>query len=94
MKVTVKFRGIPELVSVFEEEKQIQMDFTGSTLKDLLHQLSLKIGPKKKGTFLNDRGEILPNLLVLINGKYTPGMNPLSKWLRENDVIELLLAPG
>jgi len=60
MKVTVKYSAIPELLSIFKDEKEVQVDFTGDTVKDLLHNLFLKIGPKKGGIFVNDQGEISP----------------------------------
>lgn len=94
MKVKVKFSTIPELVSLFEGRKDIQLDFPGRTLKDLLDHLALKVGPKKKGTFLSDKGEISPHILVLISGRPIPGLNRLSERLRENDVVELTLPLG
>ena len=94
MKVMVKFREMPELVSAFEGEERVQLDFTGDAVEDLLHHLSLKIGPKKGSIFINDRGEISPHVSVLINGRYIFNSNTLSQKLKENDVIELILAPG
>jgi len=94
MKVTVKFSALPELVSIFEWKKEAQVDLTGDAVKDLLHHLFLKIRPKKGSIFINDRGEISPQVSVLINGRYIFGSNPLSQKLKENDVIELILAPG
>ena len=94
MKVKVKFSAIPELVSLFEGRKDIQLDFPGLTLKDLLDQLALKVGPKKKGIFVGDKGEISPHILVLINGRPIPGLNKLNQRLRGNDVVELTLPLG
>ena len=94
MKVKVKFSAIPELVSLFEGRKDIQLDFPGRTLKDLLDHLILKVGPKKKGIFLSDTGEVSPHILVLINGRPIRGLNRVGKMLRENDVVELALAPA
>jgi sulfur carrier protein ThiS len=94
MKVTVKFSAIPELLSIFKDEKEVEVDFTGDTVKDLLHNLFLKIGPKKGGIFVNDQGEISPWVSVLINGRYIFSSSRLSQKLQENDVVELTLSLG
>jgi hypothetical protein len=97
MKVKVKFSAIPELVSLFGGRKDIQLiqlDFPGRTLKDLLDHLALKVGPKKQGIFLSDKGEISPHILVLINGRPIRGLNRVGRMLRENDVVELALPLG
>ena len=94
MKVKVKFSAISELVSLFEGRKDIQLNFPGRTLKDLLDHLTLKLGPKKRGIFVGEKGEISPHLLVLVNGRPIPGLNRLSQRLRENDIVELTLPLG
>jgi hypothetical protein len=93
MKVKVKVGGIPDL-SFFEGKKELQVDFEGETVKDLLHYLSLKVGPKQKAFMFNGRGEISPELYVLINGKWSSVSNRFSQRLQENDLVELMLAAG
>lgn len=75
MKVRVKFVGMPELLSVFKDQKEIQINFNGDTVGDLLHHLSSKIRPKRMDIFFNDQGEIFPDLLVLINGRLISDSN-------------------
>ena len=94
MKVAVKFSAMPDLVSIFKGKNEVQVDFTGDTVKDLLDHLSLKIDSKKKGIFFNDQGEISPHVLVLINGRPISGLDRLGQRLRENDVVELTLPLG
>jgi len=94
MKVTVKFLAIPGLLSIFKDEEEVQVDFAGNTVKDLLYQLAMKLGPRKKDIFLDDRGRISPHVLVLINGKPLSGSNQLGQRLQENDVVELTLPLG
>lgn len=94
MKVTVKFSAIPELLSIFKDEKEVQVDFTGNTVKDLLYHLAVKVGPRKKDIFLDGRGRISPHVLVLINGKPVSGSNQRGQRLQENDVVELTLPLG
>jgi sulfur carrier protein ThiS len=94
MKVTIKFSAIPELVSIFKGKKEAQVDFTGDTVKDLLDHLALKVGPKKRDIFVNDRGRISPHVLVLINGRPISGLKRLGQGLQENDTVELTLPLG
>jgi len=92
MKVRVKFFGMPEPLSIFENGKEFQVNFTGDTFKDLLETLLLKTGHEKKNIFFNDRGDISSELLTLINGKLITDSN--RQRLHENDLIEILPAPG
>jgi hypothetical protein len=94
MRVTVKFSAMPEIVSIFEGEKEIQIYFAGNTARDLLDTLFLKIGAKENPLFLNDQGEISPRLKVNVNGRWISDSNRLSNKLREHDVVELALAPA
>lgn len=68
MKVKIKVTRMPELLPEFKDRKKVQVYFVGNTVKDLLHHLSLRVGPKQKEMFLNDEGEISPELFVYING--------------------------
>jgi Urm1 (Ubiquitin related modifier) len=87
MKVKIEFFGTPEPLPDFEDKKEVQVDFSGSTIMDLLHHLCLGIGPKQKEIFLTDRGEIQPTLFVHINGKYSGRRNAT---LHDDDHIKLI----
>jgi sulfur carrier protein ThiS len=92
MRVMVKF--YPELVAISKGKKEVRVNFPGETVKDLLHYLALKGSPEKRGILFTDKGEISPYILVLINGKYIPGLDPHSRRLREHDSVELTVALG
>jgi hypothetical protein len=94
MKVRIKFIGMPESLSMFENGKEFQVDFAGDTLKDLLGYLLLRISNKKKNIFFDDQGDISSELFTLINGRLTTDSNRLRQRLYENDLIEILPAPG
>ena len=91
MKVRVKFFGMPESLSFFENKKEFQVDFPGDTRKDLFNCLLSKVGHDKKNIFFNDQGDISSDLLTLINGKLTTDSN---QRLHEDDLIEIIPAPG
>jgi sulfur carrier protein ThiS len=94
MKVRVKFIGMLELLPGFEDKKGVQVDFSGNSIKDLLHHLSLRIGPKQKEIFLNDQGEISSMLFVCINGDFPLYSDRLNARLRDEDFVELIFASG
>lgn len=94
MKVKVKFWGMTELLSFSEGEKEVQVDFPGGTVKDLLHYLLSKIDPGKRSLFVDERGEITGDLFVIINGGIVSDSNRLIQQLQEGDFIELALSSG
>ena len=83
-----------EFLSSSEGEKEVQADFAGDTVKDLLHHLLSMVGPEGKGIFLDDQGEITSGLLVIINGKMISDPTRFSQPLQEGDFIELALSSG
>jgi sulfur carrier protein ThiS len=94
VKVRIKFIGMPEPLPDFEDKKEAQVDFSGNTIKDLLHHLSQGVGPKQKEILLTDQGEISPMLFVLINGNSVSYSDRLNARLRHDDFIELIFASG
>jgi hypothetical protein len=92
MKARIKFIGMPEPLPGFEDKKEVQVDFSGNTIKELLHHLSLRIGPKQKESFLNDHGEISPMLFVCIHGNAVSYSDRLNARLRDHDFVELIFA--
>jgi hypothetical protein len=90
MKVRIKFIGMPEPLPDFEDSKEVQVDFAGNTVKDLLHHLSLRIEPKQKEIFLNDQGDISLMLFVCINGNSVAYSDRLNAGLHDDDFIELI----
>ena len=94
MKVRIKFIGMLEPLPGFEDKKGVQVDFSGNSIKDLLHHLSLRIGPKQKEIFLNDQGEISSMLFVCINGDFPLYSDRLNARLRDEDFVELIFASG
>jgi hypothetical protein len=94
MKARIKFIGMPEPLPEFEDRKEVQVDFPGDTLKDLFDHLLSRIGRKKKNVFFDDQGDISSELFTLINGRLATDSNRLRQRLHENDLIEILPAPG
>ncbi len=94
MKVRTKFLGMPESLSFFENGKEFEVDFTGDTLKDLLNDILSRNGHEKKNSFFDDQGEILLDIVTLINGRPTGFTNRERRRLHEDDLIELWYERG
>jgi len=94
MKVRIKFIGMFELFPDCGGEKEIQADFLGSTIKDLLHHLCLEVEPRQKEFFLNGQEEISPMMFVRINGNPIEYSKRSHAKLRDDDFVELIFATG
>jgi sulfur carrier protein ThiS len=94
MKVRAKLWGIPTIDPPSKYENEIQLEFDGSTVKDLIQHLLSEIEPKKRNLVVDGKGEISSGLTILINGKIVSESNRYNKQLRGGDFIELVLAPG
>ena len=94
MKVRVKLIGIHKLPPGFQGQKEVSMDFSGSSIKDLIGQLIPRIGSEKRELFFSDHGDISPDLAINVNGIGISYANRSDFRLKENDLIELVSAPG
>ena len=93
MKVKVKLFGIPALPSHLGGGREVQVDFAGEKLKDLIRCI-YEIELKKEGVILNNKGEIPSELFVLIDGEIVSDSSRLSRRVKEGDLVELVLAGG
>jgi hypothetical protein len=94
LKVRTKFLGMPESLSIFENGKEFQVDFTGDTLKDFFNYILSKTGHGKKNILFDDQGEISLDILTLINGRHTGFTNREKQRLHEDDLIEIWYERG
>jgi hypothetical protein len=75
MKVRTKLWGIPTIDQPSKCENEVQLEFDGCTVKDLLQHLLLKIEPKNRTFVVDEKGEISSELSILINGKIVSESN-------------------
>ena len=94
MKVRVKLWGMSGIMPAFEGKEEVQVDFQGDEVKDLIFQLFSDVDPRKKGIIFDDNGEISPDLTIILNGRIVSESNRFNRRLRGGDFIELILAPG
>lgn len=67
MKINLNFAGIPILYKTLKKKKEIQVDFPGKTLRDLINILVRKFGVSIKKALLDRNGEIDMEIRVILN---------------------------
>ncbi len=94
MKITVKLWGMSEIMRAFTGNREVQVEFHGQEVKDLIFQLFSDIDPRKKGFIFDDNNEISSELTIILNGRVVSEANRFNRRLRGGDFIELFLVPG
>jgi len=94
MRVKVKLWGMPGIIPAFEGKEEVEVDFQGDEVRDLIFQFFSDIAPEQKGIIFDDKDEISPDLTIIINGRIVSESNRFNRHLRGGDFIELILAPG
>ena len=94
MRVKVKLWGMPGIIPAFEGKEEVEVDFQGDEVRDLIFQLFSYVAPEQKGIIFDDKGEISSNLSIILNGRIVSESNRFNRRLRGGDFIELVLAPG
>jgi hypothetical protein len=95
MEVKVKLWGaISEILPAFEGKEEVQVDFPGDKVKDLIYHLFSDIDPGRKGIIFDDKGKISSDLNIILNGKIVSESNRFNRHIRGGDFIELVLGSG
>jgi molybdopterin converting factor small subunit len=90
MKVTVEFLSLP-LITQPLGKKKIDIEFQGSTLSDLAHELGSKI-KRAKDILLRSDGAIDDDIQIYINGaSQVEGDERQTKVLSEGDTITFMM---
>ncbi len=89
MKVTLKI-FLPELSEVIGA-KELEVEFGGETVGDLIEHLATAYGRKARQALYNDSGEFYPIIQVLLNGEEWVTPDQLDRCLRDGDNILLMV---
>jgi molybdopterin converting factor small subunit len=94
MKVTVEFLSLP-IVAKIVGSKTITLDFSGSTVVDLLHELARKYGAVVQKFLFDEAGQFDMSLALTVNREWVR-QNQMDKALHEGDrvIIMMLVAGG
>lgn len=86
MKVHLNFTGIPILYKVLDKKKEVDFDFAGETVGDLMNKLTQKYGLPLKKALLDANGDIDVEIRVMLNNAYLSG-DRMTATLRDGDVV-------
>jgi MoaD family protein len=89
MKVNLKIflPTLPEVIG----RKELQVEFAGETISDLLEYLVTRYGKKAKQALYNEKGKLDPMVQVLLNGREWVTNDQLDALLHDGDDIVLMM---
>jgi hypothetical protein len=94
MRVKVKVWALPDLLATLDGKDETEIDFDGTTVGELLRILFNRIGPEKRGTYLNDQEEFVRGLVIVHNGKALPDLDKFGHILSNGDTVGVALTYG
>lgn len=94
MQVRVKLIGLTEIPQPFSKNKEVQINFSGQTVNDLIQHIIKNMAPELRPHFLNEHENISSDLAIIVNGFWISGSSRANMNLKENDLIELVSSPG
>lgn len=91
MKIHLKIEGLPHLYKAMHKRKDLDFEFPGETLRDLVNALCKKYGPGVNKAILDQKGEIDMELRVVVNfSKYLSYGERMDVSLNEGDLLHLM----
>jgi MoaD family protein len=90
MKVNLKILGLPTLSKVMGK-KELEVNFEGTTVNDLISYIVKRYGRKAKEALLNEDGKLDITIQVLLNGREWITHDRLDTILKDGDSIALML---
>ncbi len=89
MKVTVEFLSLP-IVAKIVGSKTITLDFFGSTVVDLLHELARKYGAGVQKFLFDESGQFDMSLALTVNREWVR-QNQMDRALHEGDRVTIMM---
>ncbi len=94
MKIKVKIIGISQPPTGFGSQKEVPLEFSGNSIRDLVPQLLSTMDPETRNILIAGRDEIPPDLPIIFNG-IVDSYSVLSDFrLKDGDLVELIPSSG
>lgn len=90
MRVNLKILGLPTLSKV-TGKKELEINFAGETVNDLIGHIVKRYGRKAEQALLNDEGKLDITIQILLNGREWITHDRLNTVLKDGDSIALML---
>ncbi len=93
MKITVQLLGLPTLSAI--TGKEVEFDFSGETVNDLVALIVQKHGPKARQILLDSKGGVDLTIQFIINDEgFLQRDDYAKRHLKDGDVVKFLLLVG
>ena len=70
MKVNLKFNGMPILYKTLNKKKELEIDFPGKTIRELIAKLIRQFGVPMQKALLDSKGDVDVEIRVVLNDTY------------------------
>lgn len=90
MKINLKFNGMPVLYKALNKKKEMEFQFTGQTLRELVAGLVRRFGKPIEKALLDSSGDIDMEIRVVRNGTTYLSENRMETALNEGDTIAFM----
>jgi molybdopterin converting factor small subunit len=90
MKINVEFLSLPNLVKKIGS-KSVVLDFSGTTVNDLVRELAGKYGNDVQKFLLDETGNLDLHLAVAINQQEWLRHHQMDRPLREGDRVTIMM---
>jgi len=90
MRVNLKILGLPTLSKV-TGKKELDVNFEGKTVNDLIGYIVKRYGPKAGEAILDEDGQLDITIQVLLNGRDWITRDRFDTVLKDGDSVALML---
>jgi molybdopterin converting factor small subunit len=90
MKITVEFLSLPNIVRKIGS-KSVVLDFSGTTVNDLVHEVAKKYGREVQNFLLDESGNLDMSLALMLNKQEWIRHNQMDKQLQDGDLVTILI---
>lgn len=92
MQVNLKFSSMPHLYKAMNKRKEMDFEFPGETLRDLVECLRLQFGTAVEKALLDRNSEIDVEIRVILNSATYLVENRMDTALKDGDTLLFLSA--
>ncbi len=90
MKLQVEFLSMPVAVKIVGK-KSISINFRGSTVIELIRQLTKMFGEKLSNYLLDEKGNIDKVFTIMVNGEIQKQNGEMERQLKDGDKLTMML---
>jgi molybdopterin converting factor small subunit len=93
MKIAVEFLSLPNVVRMIGS-KSVVLDFSGTTVNDLVREVAGKYGSDVQKFLLDETGNLDMTLALMINKQEWIRHNQMDRPLQDGDMVTILMMAG